>query len=323
MALKIMCLSLIFFSAAVYLESAWIALMRRMRLGETIKVYGPEGHMRKKGTPGMGGIAVFMLSPLMAGSIYLCGLSGRTELVYIWSYPLMAGAVGLSDDVLKYVSRSSEGLRSLQKLFLQTIMTGVWVYFVSADGIYITPDMPVPVWIGAPVLVFLGVGALNAVNVTDGLDGLAGGAAAISLAAMFIWTKDVPVLASASLGLAAVLAFLWYNSNPAALFMGDVGSHFWGGMLVSLCVSARSLAFLIPAGFIFGIELMTSALQIFTIRVLGKRVFRMSPLHHHFELSGWSEPAIVARFLLVHMAGMIVIMIFIETFLRGGARGVL
>ncbi|MDR3280588.1 MAG: phospho-N-acetylmuramoyl-pentapeptide-transferase [Synergistaceae bacterium] len=322
MKIKILCLGIIFFSVAIYMQGMWIALMRRMRLGEAIKEYGPEGHKKKRGTPGMGGIVVFLLAPFMAGAAYLCELSGRNDLIYIWSYPLMAGLVGLADDVLKYSSRSSEGLRSLQKLFLQIVMSGVWVYFVSRGGVYLTPNIALPGYLGAPLLVFLCVAALNAVNVTDGLDGLAGGAVSISLATMFIWARGVPVLVSASLGLAAALAFLWHNSNPAAIFMGDVGSHFWGGLLLSLCVASHSMIFVIPAGFIFGIELATSAIQIFTIRAFGKRVFRMSPLHHHFELSGLSEPSIVARFMLAHLAGIIVIIIFIETILRGGAGSV-
>jgi len=321
--IKILCLAIIFFAAALYAQGLWIALMRRMRIGEAIKAYGPERHMKKKGTPGMGGIVVFLLSPFIAGAIYFCGLSGRNDLIYIWSYPIMIGLVGLADDLLKYSSRSSEGLRSLQKLFFQIVMSSVWAYFASRRGVYLVPGIALPSYIGAPLLAFLGVAAANAVNVTDGLDGLAGGAVSISLASMLIWATGIPAIASSSVALAAAAAFLWHNSHPASLFMGDVGSHFWAGLLVGICVAERGLIYLIPAGFIFGIELLTSAIQIFSIRGFGTKVFRMSPLHHHFELCGLSETAIAARFLIAHLAGIVAIMIIIETVLRGGAIGVL
>jgi phospho-N-acetylmuramoyl-pentapeptide-transferase len=115
-----------------------------------------------------------------------------------------------------------------------------------------------------------------------------------------------------------VVAFLWHNSNPAFVFMGDAGSHLWGALLVSLCVGAKSIVFLLPMCFIFGIELMTSAIQIFTIRVFGKRIFRMSPIHHHFEIGGMREPQIVARFTIAHAAGIVAILIFMETLLERG-----
>ncbi|MDR1580322.1 MAG: phospho-N-acetylmuramoyl-pentapeptide-transferase [Synergistaceae bacterium] len=318
MKIKMLCLGLIFFAGAVFLESLWISLMRNFGMGETIKEYGPRDHKKKKGTPGFGGIVAFMLSPIAAIAIYHAGLGGRRDVFAIWVFPLLAGLVGLVDDLLKAYRSSSEGLRSLQKLFLQIAVCSLWVYFVSLDGIFLIPGLVLPVKAAAPALVFLSVAALNAVNVTDGLDGLAGSAVTVSLISVFLWTDKMPVLASAALGLAMTVAFLWHNSNPALVFMGDVGSHLWGALLVSLCVGARSLLFLLPVGFIFGIELATSAIQIFTIRALGKRVFRMSPLHHHFEIVGMKEPQIVARFVIAHAAGIAVILIFMETLLEGG-----
>ena len=318
MKIKTLCLGLIFFASAVFLESLWISLMRKFGVGEAIKNYGPSGHKKKKGTPGMGGIVAFMLSPIAAFAIYHAGLGGRRDVFVIWIFPLLAGLVGLADDLLKAFRSSSEGLRSLQKLFLQAVVCSVWVYFVSRGGIFLVPGLELPVKIAAPALVFLSVAALNAVNVTDGLDGLAGSAVAVSLISVFLWTDKTPVPASAALGLAMTLAFLWHNSNPALVFMGDVGSHLWGALLVSLCVGAESLLFMLPMGFIFGIELATSAIQIFTIRAFGRRVFRMSPLHHHFEIGGMSEPQIVARFMIVHAAGIVAILVFMETLLEGG-----
>jgi phospho-N-acetylmuramoyl-pentapeptide-transferase len=314
-------LSFIFFAAALYLEGIWISVMRYVRVGEAIKDYGPQEHKKKRGTPGMGGIVAFVLAPLMAYLTYYCDLAGAREMFYIWSFPILAGLVGLTDDILKCVRRSSEGLSSLQKLFLQIAAGSLWVYLIRGRGIYVIPGFMLPPHIGAPLLVFICVGALNAVNVTDGLDGLAGSAVAVSLVSMFLWTGNQAVLASASFGLSVILAFLWYNSNPALVFMGDVGSHFWGGLLVSLCVAGRSLIFIVPTAFIFGIELATSAIQIAAIRGFNRKVFKMSPLHHHFELSGMKEPTIVSRFTLAHLAGVVAAIILIETAL-GGMRNV-
>jgi phospho-N-acetylmuramoyl-pentapeptide-transferase len=322
MMLTTLCLSFIFFALALYLEGIWIYVMRYLRVGEAIKDYGPQEHKKKKGTPGMGGVIVFILAPVMAYSAYYCDLSGAREMFYIWSFPLLSGLVGLTDDILKCARRSSEGLSSFQKLFLQIAVSSIWVYLIHDRGVYLIPGFPLPLRIGAPALVFICAAVLNAVNVTDGLDGLAGSATAVSLVSMFLWTDNQAVLVSASFGLAAVLAFLWHNSNPAMVFMGDVGSHFWGGLLISLCIAGRSLIFIIPTAFIFGIELATSAIQIIAIRGFNRKVFKMSPLHHHFELAGMKEPTIVTRFALAHLAGVTAAIILIKTVLGGGPRNV-
>ncbi|MDR1470934.1 MAG: phospho-N-acetylmuramoyl-pentapeptide-transferase [Synergistaceae bacterium] len=318
MTIKILCLSLIFFAVSLYCQGILIRGMRRFNMGEAIKNYGPEAHLKKRGTPGMGGIIALLLSPMMAWAACASGASDAGEMLRIWSYPALAASVGLLDDILKYRGRSSEGLSSLQKLALQTAVSIPWAYFASRGGVCLTPDITVPPEYGVPLLTFLGVGIQNAVNVTDGLDGLAGGAVAISLISVLMWSRSESLTASAALGLAAVTAFLWHNSNPAQLFMGDVGSHLWAGLILSLCVEGDSLIFVIPAGFLFGIELAAVAIQIAAIRGFKRKVFKMSPLHHHFELAGWSEPSIVVRFWLVHAAGATAAAILILTVLRGG-----
>jgi phospho-N-acetylmuramoyl-pentapeptide-transferase len=322
MEIKTLCLGLIFFSVALYCQGIMIRGMRRISVGEAIKGYGPQGHVKKRGTPGMGGIVAFALIPFMAASMYFCGLAGRTELVKIWSFPMMTGLVGLADDLLKYFHRSSEGLRSLQKLFFQIAVGVPWAYFASRGGVYVTPDLILPFYFGMPLLSFFAVGIQNAVNVTDGLDGLAAGASVISLLSFFVWAGGESVLISSALGVSVLLAFLWHNANPAELFMGDVGSHLWAGLLISLCVAARSLVFVIPISFIFGVELLTSAIQIVSIRGFGKKVFRMSPLHHHYELLGLSESAIVVRFWLAHAVGLVAGIIILLTLMNGGISSV-
>jgi phospho-N-acetylmuramoyl-pentapeptide-transferase len=311
-------LALVFFASAAILQRMWINFMRRNRHGEVIKEYGPKNHEEKAGVPGMGGIIALGMTPLMVFSVYWFNVADARATAYIWIYPVISALVGLVDDLLKNFRKSSEGLKSLRKLFLQILVTIPWACAAAADGVYLMPWMRLDPSLGIPLTVFLGVGIQNAVNVTDGLDGLAGGSAAISLVAILFWTKSEPVTVSAVLGLALLTAFLWHNSNPAELFMGDVGSHFWGGLLLSLCIASHSLLYLIPAAFIFGIEMLTVTIQIAAIRGFGRRVFKMSPLHHHFEQLGWKEVKIVTRFWMIHIVGITASVLIIYSFCRGG-----
>ncbi|MDR1885261.1 MAG: phospho-N-acetylmuramoyl-pentapeptide-transferase [Synergistaceae bacterium] len=312
-------LAIAIFACSLVCQRAWINAMRRMRLGETIKGYGPKSHAHKGGTPGMGGIVALGMTPLIVLSACWYGMSSVSDKLHIWAYPVASALVGLVDDLLKMRRRSSEGLRSLQKLTLQIAVTAPWAYVAASEGLYLLPWLRLDPAVGIPLLIFLGVGILNAVNVTDGLDGLAGGSVAISLASILLWTESEPAAVSASLGLAVMIAFLWHNSNPAEVFMGDVGSHLWAGVLITLCVASKSLILVIPVSFIFGVEMVTVAVQIAAIRIFGRRVFRMSPLHHHFELIGWSEPKIVTRFWLAHVVGMSLLAVIINFVFRGGA----
>ena len=156
------------------------------------------------------------------------------------------------------------------------------------------------------VLAFLTVGMLNSMNVTDGLDGLASGSTVISLFAIFMAGKMAPVITVPCLtGRAITSSFLWHNAHPAKIFMGDVGSHFLGALLVVLCSYGNFLLFLLPVAFIFGLEMLSVCVQLIAIYFFRTKVFLMSPVHHHFELSGWSENQIVMRFWLIHGIGIL------------------
>ncbi len=304
--MTLLALSIVAFLCAIAAQHAWIARMHRLKLGEAIKEYGPEAHQKKRGTPSMGGVvALAMLPPLFFLSV-VCELASLSRMLEIWAYPVMAAGIGLADDLLKQRRKSSEGLRSLQKLFLQVVVTLPWAYLMGRHGVFLLPDLRIAPLIGVPLLWFLGVGIQNAVNVTDGLDGLAAGAVAISLSVLLLLlpARENAALVSVALGLSLVLAFLWHNANPAALFMGDVGAHLWAGFLISLCVAMKFLILVVPIAFLFGVEIVSVAVQIVAIRKFHRKVFRMSPLHHHFELVGWSEQTIVVRFWLVHACGM-------------------
>lgn len=284
------------FLGEVLLQESWIRFLQRRRMNQVQKAYGPERHLLEKGkTPSLGGV-VFLAVPLALLPFY-------PQTAGLWILPLCAGAVGYLDDYLKVRRHSSEGLRSLQKLALQILFALPWCLATAWQGVSLWSGVTLPFLLAAPLLLFLSTGIQNAVNVTDGLDGLAAGTMCLSLAAL------LPFLAgsaaqTALCGLALCGAFLWHNGHPARVFMGDGGAHFLAGLLLSLCVASGALILVVPLGFLFGLEILSVSLQLLAIHRFGRRIFRMSPIHHHFELIGWPETRIVTRFWLVHVLGM-------------------
>lgn len=299
----IYCWCLCFFVAAAAVQRGWIYLMRRYDLGEGTKWYAPETHKKKSGTPSMGGIASLLMTP--AAVIVLRWRYGADArwLWTVFSFPAACSLIGLIDDAMKRIRHSGDGLTSMQKLVLQIVAAGAWSLYVASDGIFVSPVLRLHAAIGLPVLIFVGVGFMNAVNVTDGLDGLAISPVIVSLI-MAAAQMDETARAASSLWIAVASAFLWHNSHPAALFMGDVGSHFWAGLLLALCTAEKQLLLIVPLGFIFGVEIITVSIQIVAIRRFKRKVFLMSPLHHHFELKGYKETKIVSLFTLAHALGM-------------------
>lgn len=290
----------------VFLEAYWIRLVRKWEIRQVEKAYGLASHVeRKSGTPTMGGV-VFPLACFLV--LAASGGSRPVSIPGIWGLPLGAFAVGFADDWLKFCRTSSEGLKSMEKLALQILVAVPWsAYVVLVDRIPLLPGLSLAPLSAIGILAFFSVGMMNAVNVTDGLDGLAAGACGISLLGLALLpaARSAEIGPAACIGLGLCAGFLWHNAYPAKVFMGDGGSHFLGGLLVSLCVAGGGLLLLIPFGFLFGVELVSVAVQIFAIRRFGRKVFRMSPLHHHFELLGWPETHVVVRFWLCHAAGMI------------------
>ena len=291
---------------AAFLQAYWIRLVRRWEVRQVEKSYGLASHVeRKSGTPTMGGV-VFPLACFLA--LAASGGFSRVSIPGIWGLPLGAFAVGFADDWLKFSRRSSEGLKSMEKFALQVLIAVPWsAYVVLVDRVALLPGVSLPPLPAIGVLAFFTVGMINAVNVTDGLDGLAAGASAISFLGLALLppVRAAEIGPAACIGLGLCAGFLWHNAYPAKIFMGDGGSHFLGGLLVSLCVAGGGLFLLIPFGFLFGVELVSVAIQILSIRKFGRKVFRMSPLHHHFELLGWPETHVVVRFWLFHAAGLL------------------
>ena len=291
-----------FFLLGLLLQHVWIGVQWRWSVGQAQKSYGVGIDVEiKAATPPMGG-CVFLFMALLA----LLATWGSEALVF-WSLPIAGGAIGLVDDGMKFFRKSSEGFRSLAKLKVQLVVCGAWALVVHLrGGLALWSGIPGPVWLVFP-LAILGVsGMMNAVNITDGLDGLAGGCFLIALGALaFLLPSDGSGFNALAMVLLFAMAssFLFYNLHPARTFMGDTGAHFLGGALAALCVMNGRLLALIPVGFLFGVELLSSAVQIFTIRKLNRRVLLMAPLHHHFQRLGWDETSVTMRFWLVQAVG--------------------
>lgn len=303
------------------LQHFWIAKMKRMKIKQVTKLYGPSWHEKTKtGTPTLGGVVFFpvMLLSLLCARLFNPSVSFGL-IAAVLSYPLLAAAVGLIDDWIKHSRGGSDGLSSLPKLALQIIVTLPWAFWIAPQGLSLLPGLVIPHSAGIALLTFTGVGLQNAVNVTDGLDGLATGSALISFSAAILFiSHDSFICMTAAAACGICLGFLWHNSNPASVFMGDVGAHFFAGLLLSLCVMSGSFVFIIPLGFIFGIEIISVAIQIVSIRLYNRKIFRMSPIHHHFEMLGWSEQQIVTRFWIIHIIGLLasILALFLSVYLK-------
>ncbi|MDR1048680.1 MAG: phospho-N-acetylmuramoyl-pentapeptide-transferase, partial [Synergistaceae bacterium] len=256
------------FLAGAALQRGWIGVQRRLRVVQAQKSYGVGIDVDiKSSTPAMGGVVFIVLGLAFLASGFPPGEGGAL----FWFFPLASGAVGLADDWLKFSRRSSEGFTSLRKLAAQLAVASVWVLAVFArGGLSLWPGIACPPLLLVPLTVVAAAGMVNAVNITDGLDGLAGGAFLISLGVLACFLPSSlprPLSPAFAVFFGMAGSFLLYNVRPARTFMGDAGSHFLGGALTALCVSSGAAGAFLPAGFLFWIELLSSAVQIAAIRV--------------------------------------------------------
>ena len=316
------------FFAEIFIQNWWIKVMHKEKIEQVTKLYGPAWHEKTKlGTPTMGGVVFAAVALLcvpvlmrytrdMFVGLYEPGASFfakyaffLTESAAVLSYPILAGAVGFADEWLKYRRHSSDGFTSRQKLALQILVTLPWAAWMFFHTDYAIVGVMRSFLVFVAVVTFIGVGLQNAVNVTDGLDGLAAGCSLVTFAALLPLTLLVgggPIHGMYNvMAICLCLGFLWHNCNPASVFMGDVGAHFLAGLMLSLCICSGGLFYIIPACFFFGVEICSVAIQIVAIRRFHRKVFKMSPIHHHFEMSGWKETQIVTRFWIIHLLGVI------------------
>lgn len=305
MDFKIVIPVIISFIVSVILGPMIIPFLRRLKVGQTEREDGVKSHLKKAGTPTMGGLIIL-------GSIVL------TSLIYVKDYPkiipilfltLGFGTIGFLDDYLKVVLKRSDGLMPLQKMVLQIIVTGIFCfYLVRWTDVSLTMLFPFTGkyldmgWLAIPVLFIAIIGTVNGVNFTDGLDGLAS-SVTVLVATFFtivaIGTKSgIEPITCAVVG--SLLGFLLFNVYPAKVFMGDTGSLALGGFVAGTAYMLQMPLFILIVGFIYVIEVLSVALQVSYFKITkGKRIFKMAPIHHHFELSGWSETRVVAVFSIV------------------------
>lgn len=292
----------------MFLGPKFIAWLRANEVGQFVRPAGliPEGHAEKQGTPTMGGLLI-----LLSTTLPFVILSSRsTEAMLVLFATLACGAIGFVDDFMKIVKKRSLGLsgriRMLGLLVVAAVLVTVAVRVVGLPTTLVVPVLDESFEIGTIaffVVVFLVVaGAANAVNLTDGLDGLAAGCAAIVLLsytgiAFVSDQQDLAIFGATVAG--SCVGFLWFNSFPAAVFMGDTGSYALGGAIAAMAVMTKTEILLVVIGAIFVAEALSVIIQVIVYKRFKARVFLMTPVHHHFEMAAWSETKIIVRFWLV------------------------
>lgn len=297
---------LIAFAISVILSPFVIPFLRKLKVGNTERTDGVQSHLKKSGTPTMGGL-IILISVLITSLLFI----GRyPRIIPVLFLTLGFGIIGFLDDYLKVVLRRSDGLLPKQKFILQIVITTIFVIYilvVDPDSLLImlpfTGGMYFDcVWVTVPLVYLAVLGTVNGVNFTDGLDGLATGVT--TMVAVFFTVVSIgsqagiePITAAVT---GALLGFLLFNSHPAQVFMGDTGSLALGGFVAG-CAYVLQIPILIPVfGFIYMIEVISVIIQVtYFKKTGGKRFFKMAPIHHHFELCGWSETQIVAAFTVI------------------------
>ncbi|MCD8239165.1 MAG: phospho-N-acetylmuramoyl-pentapeptide-transferase [Clostridiales bacterium] len=304
---------LIAFVFNVILCPVVIPLLRRLKFGQNVRDDGPETHLVKAGTPTMGGIMI-LLSMLLSSLFFI---KGNSDGIIVLFMTLGYGIIGFIDDYIKVVKKRSLGLRAWQKIVLQLVVTGIFIYYIYnytdiGTAVYVPFMKGFEIDLGIlfiPFVIFAVLGTVNAVNLTDGLDGLASGVTVlVTLFFMFAALKlSSGVLPIAGAAAGSLLGFLLFNSYPAKVFMGDTGSLALGGFLAAVAVLFKMPLFLIVVGIIYVLEALSVILQVGYFKLThGKRIFKMAPLHHHFEKCGWNETKVVAVFYIITSIAVLV-----------------
>ena len=297
---------LISFAISVVLGPVIIPFLRRLKMGQTERTEGVQSHLKKAGTPTMGGV-IFLIATAITALFYV---GDYPKIIPVLFLTLGFGIIGFLDDYLKVVLKRSDGLLPWQKFLLQVVLTAIFVfYIVKYTDISLT--MRIPFWSGhflnlgwlaVPVLFFAVIGTVNGVNFTDGLDGLASSVTLIvavffTVVSIGIGSGIEPVTGAVVGGL---MGFLLFNVYPAKVFMGDTGSLALGGFVAGTAYVMQMPLFILIVGLIYLIEVLSVIIQVTYFKAThGKRIFKMAPIHHHFELCGWSETRVVAVFSII------------------------
>lgn len=297
---------LIAFAVSVILGPIIIPFLRRLKMGQTERVDGVQSHLKKAGTPTMGGI-IFLLAVVVTSLFYL---KDYPKIIPILFLTLGFGLLGFFDDYLKVVLKRSDGLLAWQKFLLQFVVTAVFIFYLVQYS-DVSLRMLIPFWSGhyldlgwlaVPVLFIAIIGTVNGVNFTDGLDGLASSVTimvAVFFTVVSIGTKSgLEPITCAVVG--SLMGFLVFNVFPAQVFMGDTGSLALGGFVAGTACMLQMPLFILIVGLIYLVEVLSVMIQVTYFKIShGKRIFKMAPIHHHFELCGWSETRVVAVFSII------------------------
>ena len=297
---------LISFAISALLGPVVIPFLRRLKVGQTTREDGPQSHLKKTGTPTMGGIMI-LLAVVITSLIYM---KDYPKILPILFLTLGFGIIGFIDDYIKVVLKRSMGLRAWQKMAMQIVVTGLFVYYL----VTFHPEMllmKIPFMSGKlldlgvlsiPAVFVVVIGTVNGTNFTDGLDGLASSVTVIvatffSVVAIGTQSGIEPITCAV---VGALLGFLLFNVHPASVFMGDTGSLALGGFVVGAAYMLQMPIFIVIVGAVYFIEVLSVMMQVSYFKITkGKRIFKMAPIHHHFELCGWSETRVVAVFSIV------------------------
>jgi phospho-N-acetylmuramoyl-pentapeptide-transferase len=312
------------FLISVLLSPIFIPFLRRLKFGQSIREEGPKSHQKKSGTPTMGGVMI-LFSIIITTLVMIAKYADHTPVTaFLLLFVTFGfGLLGFLDDFIKVVLKRNLGLTSRQKLLGQIIISVIFYLIYKHTGQsteikFPFSDFSIDLgWGYVLLIIFWLVGFSNAVNLTDGLDGLVSGTAAIAFGAFAVlaWNQnqfEIAVFSVAVVG--AVLGFLVFNAHPAKVFMGDTGSLALGGAIAAIAILTKLEILLIIIGGVFVIETLSVILQVASFKTTGKRIFRMSPLHHHYELVGWSEWRVVVTFWSVGLI-FAILGIYIEVWL--------
>ncbi|MGI6006798.1 MAG: phospho-N-acetylmuramoyl-pentapeptide-transferase [Ruminococcus sp.] len=294
------------FAISVILAPFIIPFLRRLKVGQTERVDGVQSHLKKAGTPTMGGL-IFLIATTVTSLFYVKDYPNVIPILFL---TLGFGLIGFLDDYLKVVLKRSDGLMPMQKMFLQIIVTGIFaVYMILFTDVELTLLVPFSGgyyldigWLAVPLLFFAVIGTVNGVNFTDGLDGLAS-SVTVMVATFFTVVaignhSGIEPITCAVVG--SLMGFLLFNVFPARVFMGDTGSLALGGFVAGTAYMLQMPLFLLIVGLIYLIEVASVIIQVtYFKKTGGKRIFKMAPIHHHFELCGWSETRVVAVFSII------------------------
>lgn len=286
-----------------------IPLLRRLKIGQTVRDDGPTSHLKKMGIPTIGGL-IFIIPMVITSVLFSAKYPGIMTMLFV---SLGFGAIGFIDDIIKVIRKNKDGLSAKQKSFLQFIVSAVFAFYVAytpslGTGMILPftasrAIVELPVWLFIPLVIIVMYLITNSVNMTDGVDGLAAGVTLIvtvffTVVAMTAAQWDfVKLVCSITAG--GCLGFLVFNVYPAKVIMGDTGSLALGGVVGAAAVMMKMPWILLVVGAIYAVESLSVFIQVISFKLRGKRVFKMAPIHHHFELSGWKETKVVTVFWLI------------------------